>query len=205
MRRMRFAVMALTLLCASAVAVASAPLIRKTYSYFNISGLTGADLERELSKHGPMLSETGVRHPGATKIKLGGSVDYSNTDGRCRVLDAKVTLETHLTLPRWTDRNRAARETVLVWDTLSSDIKRHEERHAEIARQYARKLEKTLEALHPERTCKQMEARVEATSNRIIEEHAADQQRFDRVEAASFERRMLRMLRFKADKQNNRS
>ena len=203
MRRLGFAVMALTLLCASAVAVTSAPLIKKTYSYFNISGLTGADLERELSKHGPILSETGIRHPGATKIKLGGSVDYRSSDGRCRVLDAKVTLETHLTLPRWTDRNRAARETVLVWDTLSSDIKRHEERHAEIARQYARKLEKTLEALHPELTCQLMEARVDATSKRIIEEHAADQQRFDRVEAASFERRMLRMLRFKAARQNN--
>ena len=78
-------------------------------------------------------------------------------------------------------------------------------RHAEIARQYARKLETTLEALHPERTCQQMEARVDATSKRIIEEHAADQQRFDRVEAASFERRMLRMLRFKAARQNDRS
>jgi predicted secreted Zn-dependent protease len=152
MRRLGTTVTVLTLLCASAVAVASAPLIKKTYSYFNISGLTGADLERELSKHGPMLAETGIRHPGATKIKLGGSVDYRNSDGRCRVLDAKVTLETHLTLPRWTDRHRANRETVLVWDTLSSDIKRHEERHAEIARQYARKLEKTLEALYPSAT-----------------------------------------------------
>ena len=50
-----------------------------------------------------------------------------------------------------------------------------------------------------------MEVKVDATSKRIIDEHAADQQRFDRVEAASFERRMLRMLRFKAAKQNNRS
>lgn len=205
MHSLRLAVTALTLLCASAVTGASSPLIKKTYSYFNISGLTGADLERELSKHGPMLADTGIRHPGATKIKLGGSVDYRSSGGKCRVLDAKVTLETHLTLPRWKDRNRANRETVLVWDTLSSDIKRHEERHAEIARQHARKLEDALEALHPERTCKLMEARVDATSKSIIEAHAADQQRFDRVEAASFERRMLRMLRFKAAKQNNRS
>lgn len=203
MRRLRLAATALTLLCASAAVVVSQPLIKKTYSYFDIRGLTGADLERELSKHGPVVSETGVRHPGATKIKLGGSVDYRSSGGKCRVLDAKVTLETHLTLPRWKDRKRADRETVLVWDTLSSDIKRHEERHAEIARQYARKLEKTLEALYPERNCKLMEAKVDATSKRIIEEHTADQQRFDRVEAASFERRMLRMLRFKAAKQNN--
>jgi len=205
MRRLRLAVTALTLLCASAVTVVSAPVIKKTYSYFNINGLTGEDLERELSKHGPMLSETGVRHPGATKIKLGGSVDYRSSGGKCRVIDATVTLETHLTLPRWQDRNRANRETVMIWDTLSSDIKRHEERHAEIARQYARKLEKALEALYPERSCKKMEERVDATSKSIIDKHAADQERFDRVEAASFERRMLRMLRFKVNKHNNRS
>lgn len=205
MRRLRLAATALTLLCASAVTVVSAPVIKKTYSYFTVRGLTGADLERELSKHGPMLSETGVRHPGATKIKLGGSVDYRSSGGKCRVIDATVTLETHLTLPRWKDRNRANRETVMIWDTLSSDIKRHEERHAEIARQYARKLEKALEALYPERNCKKMEERVDATSKSIIEKHAADQERFDRVEAASFERRMLRMLRFKVDKHNNRS
>lgn len=205
MRRPRFAILALTLLCASVATSASAPVISKTYSYFDIRGLTGSDLERELSKHGPLLNKTGVRHPGATKIKLGGSVDYRSSDGRCRVLDAKVTLETHLTLPRWKDRNRADRETVMIWDTLSSDIKRHEERHAEIARQHARKLEKALEALRPERTCQQMEVRVEATSKAIIDAHAADQQRFDRVEAASFERRMLRMLRFKVKKHNNRS
>lgn len=204
MRRLRLVLMAL-LLCASAVTSASAPVITKTYSYFDIRGLTGADIERELSLRGPKLDKTGIRHPGATRIKLGGSVDYRSSNGRCRVLDAKVTLETHLTLPRWKDRNRASRETVMVWDTLSSDIKRHEERHAEIARQHARKLENALEALHPERTCKKMEARVEATSKRIIEAHAADQQRFDRVEAASFERRMLRMLRFKVKKHNNRS
>lgn len=205
MRRLRFALSALTLLCASAATVGSAPIITKTYSYFDIRGLTGADLERELSNRGPKLEKTGIRHPGATRIKLGGSVDYQNTNGRCRVLDAKVTLETHLTLPRWKDRNRADRKTVIVWDTLSSDIKRHEERHAEIARQHARKLEKALEALRPERTCKQMEVRVEATSKKIIEAHAADQQRFDRVEAASFERRMLRMLRFKVKKHDDRS
>jgi predicted secreted Zn-dependent protease len=37
MRRLGTTVTVLTLLCASAVAVASAPLIKKTYSYFNIS------------------------------------------------------------------------------------------------------------------------------------------------------------------------
>jgi len=203
MRAIRLAVTALTLLCMAANPGDADPLITKTYSYFTIHGHTGGDLERELSKRGPLLHGTGIRHPGATRIKLGGSIKYENTGGKCRVIDATVNLETHLTLPRWKNRNGASRETVMVWDTLSSDIKRHEERHAEIARQYARKLEKALESLRPQRDCKTMEQRVDATSRKIIDKHAADQERFDRVEAASFERRMLRMLRFKVQKQLN--
>lgn len=239
MRRLRLAVTALTLLCLAANPAGADPEITKTYAYFTIGGLNGAELERELSKHGPVLTGTGIRHPGATRIELGGSVDYrqvgdgecvdcaapgpglpnlfaawkklflgpsrnGSTGPMCYVTKATVRLETQLTLPQWKNRDKASRDTVLVWDTLSSDIKRHEERHAEIARQYARKLESALEALHPQRDCKTMEARVEATSKQIIEAHAADQQRFDRVEAASFERRMIRMLRYKATQRDSR-
>ncbi|MDF1607429.1 DUF922 domain-containing protein [Hoeflea sp. YIM 152468] len=200
MGAVRLTLTALLLLCLPASQGSADPLITKTYAYFTVGGLTGADLERELSKHGPVLSKSGIRHPGATRIKLGGSVKYKNAGGKCRVVAATVKLETHLTLPRWKNRSKADRQTVLIWDTLSSDIKRHEERHAEIARQYARKLEKALEALRPEPTCKLMEARASQTSKSIIDKHAADQERYDRVEAASFERRMLRMLRFKVEK-----
>ena len=197
MRPLRLAVTAL-MLCLAAQTGAADPLISKSYSYFSVGGETAADLEREFSLLGPQMSGTGTRHAGATRIKLGGSVDYESTDGRCRVLDAKVSLETHLTLPRWKDRKHAGPEMAMIWEVLSSDIKRHEERHAEIARQYARRLEKALEDLRPEADCQRMQARVDATTKKIVDKHAADQDRFDRVEAASYERRMTRMLRFKA-------
>ncbi|MBC7283038.1 DUF922 domain-containing protein [Hoeflea sp.] len=227
MRALRPAVTAL-LLCLAPSPGAADPLITKTYAYFSVSGSTGAELERELSSLGPMLSDTGTRHAGATRIKLGGSVEYEKTVSSncpdckepqasggslpdllglgprrsgCRVLDAKVTLETQLTLPRWRDRKKASREMVLIWDVLSADIKRHEERHAEMARQYARKLEKALEDLRPERTCETLQTRVDAVTKKIVDKHAADQVRFDRAEAASFERRMTRMLGFAVEKE----
>ena len=191
------------MLCLAPYPGAADPLITKTYSYYSVSGRTGAELERELYSLGPVLSETGTRHAGATRIKLGGSVKYENSDDRCRVIDAVVKLETHLTLPRWKDRKKASGMMVLIWDTLSADIKRHEERHAEIARQYARELERALESLRPQRSCETMQLRVDATTRKIVEKHAADQDRFDRVEAASFERRMTRMLGYKSDKLKN--
>ncbi|MFP3747597.1 DUF922 domain-containing protein, partial [Achromobacter sp. SIMBA_011] len=52
----------------------SETIVRKTYSYFSISGKTAADLDQQLSKHGPLTRNTGARHPGATEIKFGGEL-----------------------------------------------------------------------------------------------------------------------------------
>src|SRR3546814_16111799 len=95
------------------------PLISKSYGYFNIDGKTAEDLDRELERHGPLTKSTGHRPPGATEIKFGGDVTYVERDGRCSVGGAKVTLRTHLILPRWSNRRRAYPDLRFIWDTLS--------------------------------------------------------------------------------------
>jgi predicted secreted Zn-dependent protease len=118
---------------------------------------------------------------------------------RCAVGSAKVTLSTKLILPRWKNRGTANRDLALVWDTLASDIKRHEERHAEIARNHARKLEKDFLSLRSEADCERMQARVARLSETAIQQHDRDQARFDRTEAANFDRRMIRLLQYRLD------
>ncbi|MAZ84255.1 MAG: peptidase [Hoeflea sp.] len=176
-------------------------LISKSYQYFNIGGRTAGDLDRELSRHGPKASGTEMRHPGATRMKFSGTISYQQLrNGRCKVKSAEIKLHTKLILPRWTNRRRAEKDVVMIWDTLSRDIKRHEERHAEIARQYARKLEKSLVSMYPRKNCEAMEAAANAESDKILSKHDRAQVAFDRSESASFERRMTRMLQFKLDK-----
>ncbi|MAY63024.1 MAG: peptidase [Rhizobiales bacterium] len=176
-------------------------LISKSYQYFNIGGRTAGDLDRELSRNGPQASGTEMRHPGATQMKFSGTISYQQlSGGRCKVKSAQIKLHTKLILPRWTNRRRADHDVALIWDTLSRDIKRHEERHAEIARQYARKLEKALVGLYPRRSCKAMEAAANKESDKVLKKHDKAQMAFDRAESASFERRMTRMLQFKLDK-----
>ncbi|WP_083531249.1 DUF922 domain-containing Zn-dependent protease [Pararhizobium antarcticum] len=173
--------------------------ISKSFSYFSVGGRTAEELDKALSSHGPLMKSTGARHPGATKIKFGGTVTYVNRSGKCAVGNVKVTLNTKLILPRWTNRKRAGRDLGLVWDTLSSDIKRHEERHAEIARTHARDLERSFMALRPEADCERLQARVARVSETAIAAHDRDQARFDRVEAANFDRRMIRLLQYRLD------
>ncbi|WP_454286701.1 DUF922 domain-containing Zn-dependent protease [Rhizobium arsenicireducens] len=177
-------------------------IVRKSISYFQIGGTTAEELDRELERRGPMTRASGSRHPGATQIKFGGELGYVESAGRCRVGSVDVTLDTRLVLPRWKNRKRAKGDIALIWDALSSDIKRHEERHAEIARDYARRLEKTLKSLRPQRDCEAMQAKVTEATDKVVAAHDAAQMRFDRVEAVNFEKRMIRILDYRA-KQNS--
>lgn len=176
-------------------------LISKRISYFSIGGRTAAELDKALSASGPMMKSTGTRHPGATRIKFGGTVTYVSRDDRCAVGSAKVTLNTRIILPRWKYRRQAGRDLALVWDTLASDIKRHEERHAEIARGHARDLERKLKSLRPEADCERMQARVDRTTADAVTAHDADQARFDRVESKNFNDRMMRLLTHRLKRQ----
>lgn len=192
-----------SLLCVTLASARAEPVITKTYDYFRIGGKTAEDLDRELERNGPLTRTTGHRHPGATEIKYGGEVTYVERSGRCSVGAARVTLRTHIILPRWSNRGKAAGDLRFIWDTLSADIKRHEERHAEIARNHARTLERDLLALPSRANCDELEVLVGETTRRILAEHDRQQQRFDQVESKNFDARMMRLLQYRIDQRNN--
>jgi predicted secreted Zn-dependent protease len=173
------------------------PIISKSYSYFSVGGRTAEDLDAELEKRGPLTRSTGFRHPGATEIRFGGEVTYLESEGKCAIGAAKVTLKTRIILPRWTNRKRAPDTLGLIWDTLSADIKRHEERHAEIARTHARRLERALLDLSSARTCTAMEKRVGELTQQMIQAHDTEQVRFDMIESKNFDARMMRLLKYR--------
>ena len=171
--------------------------LSKTYSYFSIGGRNLDEIQTELDKRGPKLNSTGRRHPGATEMEFKTKIQYGESRGRCRVTDAQVSVNAKVILPRWRARRRSDRETQLIWDTLASDIKRHEESHVVIAKNHARELENALKKLYPERSCEQTAAKAKSTTDRIMAKHDAEQAKFDRVEGINFERRILRLLGYR--------
>lgn len=172
-------------------------IIHKSVTYFSIGGRTASDLDREMMRRGPFSRTTGRRHPGATQIRFNGSATFVRKKSRCVIGGAKVSLSTKLMLPRWTNRRRADRQMGLIWDTLAADIKRHEERHAEIARIHARELERTILALPSARDCSSLKERVNRVSQEAMIVHDKDQIRFDRIESVNFESRMIRLLKYR--------
>lgn len=182
---------------ATIVLPSHAASLSKRYSYFTINGKTSAEIERELQRRGPKVGSTGSRHPGATEMEFRTRLEFSERGNVCSVSKATVRLKARLILPRWRQRKRAKREMAIIWDTLSADIKRHEESHVIIAKNHARELEKRLERLRTSRGCDEVERMAEKTTKEVLAKHDEAQQRFDRIEGISFERRMLRLLRYR--------
>ncbi len=193
-----------TLLTAALLCLALAPAagagLTKSYSYFTIGGVTVEEIERELAVRGPKVRSTGSRHPGATQMEFKSRVKYGMKNDRCAVVDARVTVEAHIILPRWNRRSSADDDVRLIWDTLSSDIKRHEESHVVIAKNHARELEIALRAITPQRDCAAAEAKVASVTDQVLARHDEEQQRFDRIEGINFESRLLRLLRYRMER-----
>ena len=187
------------LVIAGATLPSSAAEISKSYTYFSLYGKTAEDLDREMAKRGPKLESTHARHPGATSMAFGLKTKISNDGKYCRIEKAYVTLTLKVVLPSWKNRNTASQDMAIMWDTLSSDIKRHEERHAIIARNYAMELENALEALPRSRDCKALQDSAAKKADAILSAHSAAQAQFDKVESINFEARLTRLLAYRLE------
>lgn len=179
---------------------AQAASVVKTYSYFTVGGTTVEQIEAELKRRGPQVKSTGLRHPGATRMEFTSRVGYGERGGRCAVVSAEVTVKANMILPRWTRRKAAASETRLIWDTLSADIKRHEESHVVIARNHARELEEALKAVPRQRDCAAAQAKAKEVTARILAQHDHEQDRFDLIEGRNFESRLMRLLQYRIER-----
>ena len=184
-----------------AMPIADAATVLRSYEYFTLSGTTAADLDRELYRRGPVLQKTGQRHPGMTKMRFTNKIKYGSDGRNCRVVDANVVVHAHVYLPRWKQRRTAKPDLALIWDTLSADIKRHEESHIVIARTAAGDMERAIKALPWRSDCTAMKADIDALTTKLMRKHDLAQIQFDRVEAVNFDSRFERLLVFRLQRE----
>lgn len=181
----------------AAPATSQAATLSKTYSYFSIGGTTLDEIQAELSRRGPHVKSTGARHPGATQMEFTSRVGYAQKANSCRIVSATVSVKAKVILPRWRRTKKADADVRFIWATLESDIKRHEESHVVIAKNYARTIEQGLVGMGRQQTCAVAAEKAKALSDRLLAKHDREQQRFDRVEGINFEKRLISLLQYR--------
>jgi predicted secreted Zn-dependent protease len=187
------------LLCA--IPPAQSASLSKSYSYFSIGGSTLDEIESQLSKRGPQLKNSLKRHPGATRMEFTTRLGYAEgKNGSCEIRQANVSVKARVILPRWRRSKKAEQDVRLIWDTLSSDIKRHEESHVIIAKNHAREMEEALKGLYRQKNCQILAAKAKAITTKLLEKHDRAQVEFDRIEGMNFENRILKLLRYRLER-----
>lgn len=176
----------------------------KSYSYYTLDAPTLDGIEAQLESRGPRVESSGHKHPGATRMRFITRTTYSQDGDRCRVSGTHTVLKVREILPRWRPRRRPEAAVRIIWDTLASDISRHEGQHVDIAKNYARDLEQSIRALGSAATCAEMSAKVKQVTARVLEEHDRAQLQFDRVENVNFEDRFQRLLDYRLKQMGDR-
>ncbi len=173
-----------------------ASTIYKNINYYTISGTTPTQLDKALTRKGPYVKNTGMHHPGATTISFKPQLKLIKQGDYCKVATVQVDVYAKMSLPRWKQRaTTKSVEMALIWDTLSRDIKRHEESHIVIARAHASKIEQAVRQLPAQRDCDTLRKNIEQTSAEILQSHEDAQKHFDKVEAINFEQRFTNLLK----------
>lgn len=154
-----------------AIPTADAAVVLRKYKYFAVNGRTAEDLDRELSRRGPKLETTGQRHPGAVQMRFTNKTKYGSDGKNCRVVDADIMVYAEVFLPRWNQRRTAQPDLALLWDTLSADIKRHEDSHIGIARSAADNMERRIKALPWRGDCATLKHDIVTLTAKLMRQH----------------------------------
>lgn len=189
----RLAVGALTL-CGLALAAPSQAGVEidvKT-TYYDVRGKSIESLDESIYRNAPLLNGK-ERALGQARLKFDANIDAEMTNRGCAVTDPNVSLDIVVTLPRWRGHNKADAGLQRLWSNFYGFVKRHEERHAEIAMKHAKMLERVFSNVPTAPNCKLLRARLMAGAKRILTQHKNAQERFDANEQARM-RRAARMV-----------
>lgn len=183
----------LCLLLASSNSALAEPTFTTKYKYFEIGGTNIEALWYDINKKGPK-SNKGVGHAGYTSFDFENSVGIIPKGGQCQITSIKFHLTSKVQLPKWIDGRKSDREMKIYWKAFSSDVKRHEDQHVEIARQSIIKLEQELLKLKPRKSCKVLKKKIRNAINASAKTRDREQNAFERKEIRGQKDRLTNLV-----------
>lgn len=176
---------ATTTLISLSIAASAKVIVKEKYSYYDISGKTGAQLHKSMVRNGS--KRVNIKHTlAATKPRLKIKNVKAGVVGRnCVIKNVDVNLTLTYILPRWNGKKNADKSVVKSWNKFNKLLIRHEKKHGKIAVDAVNSLYKELRRLKGKtsKKCRDFGRNAEWRLNRIGKTLAARQRAFDRREA----------------------
>lgn len=156
--------------------------------YYDIKGNTAKSLDRDIKRKGPLKGH--ALASAAIQFDPVSIVEKEDVQG-CSISNARIKVIAKITLPRWKDRTGADSDLKRSFDGLARYAKAHEKVHVEIAKLYARNMEKALRAIKPQSSCKQLQKVADRVIKAELAKHRKAQNKFD----ADEQKRLMRLVK----------
>jgi predicted secreted Zn-dependent protease len=146
---------------------------------YDIAGTTFAELNAAGMRSGPVSKNTGARVWGMCTWQVTWTFSRGGV-GQCALGKFSVTVGATIDLPRWINRDAASDSVRGSWDRFAAALRVHEDGHKDIGVRAANDLANRLRALPPARTCDELDRNIAALGDRVLAEHRALDQAYDR-------------------------
>jgi predicted secreted Zn-dependent protease len=147
-------------------------------NYYNISGVTEAELRRSINQSRPWKDKDPTDARTDWKIQWTFTTEAAGEIRRLRSLEIKTTVT--YTLPRWTPGPDAPQTVREHWAKYSAALKTHEDGHARIALAAAREIRKRVNALTGERSADRLDREINHAANKAVAEYRELEVAFDK-------------------------
>jgi len=172
------------LLALAAAACQMTPPANVSFNTYRVSGDSISSLNQQLALHGPTIPGQG-KALAAADISFDPTVLLESGGYGCRVARVDFQVNAEVTLPEWLQKDRASPELAALWDAFSEEALEHELVHVRIAEEHAVKMERTIRRL-ADPDCSKLEAQIREVIDRVAQEHAEAQDKFDEREEARY-------------------
>lgn len=136
-----------------------------SYSYFNVSGNTPAEIYRAILSRGPQVSGSKALASIATTATQGGRME--KTGGSCRAVGYTIKLNIVIKRPRIANEQALPPADLQLWRQFSGFIKAHEEQHKDVWLSCAADLERKVKAVSAP-SCAEASAKVKSLWKQML-------------------------------------
>jgi predicted secreted Zn-dependent protease len=159
--------------------VYATPKINTTTEYYEITGSSVKELRKQMNKFG-VREQDGKRFDARTEWLVHWTYMFHRAGMVCMIGGVKATLDIKYLMPKWTNASSASEKLQEKWNRYYAALQKHEEGHAEIARQAADEIEKSLGKMRGGANCPGLGEEANKIGNAILDDYRKKEKDYDR-------------------------
>jgi len=149
---------------------AAEPQVKRNIVYYDVSSSTPQAIRAELDRLGPIHAADKRRFDATTRWHVKWTYRYRNVGQDCAIARVSTTVDVTITMPRLKADSPRPQAVARAFEEFSEKLMQHEEGHAQIGIDAAKRIEAGMLDLKPHPTCDALGRAANALGQSLIKE-----------------------------------